>query len=100
MSAPMRREFGACPMKTCLSSHPQVMRSRLNFAAINSAARIALPALLARWAPGGVVRGSEYIARNPTRADRRLTIDALVSPSNVKQTPSTWSIIVNAYGKS
>ena len=58
-------------MKTCLSSHPQVMRSRLNFAAINSAARIALPALLARWVPGGVVRGSEYIALNPTRADRR-----------------------------
>ena len=43
---------------------------RLNFAAINSAALAALPSLLARWAPGGIVRRSEYIARNPTRADR------------------------------
>ena len=46
-------------------------RGRLNFPAINSAALAVLPSLLARWAPGGVVRGSEYIARNPTRADRK-----------------------------
>ncbi len=46
------------------------MRRRIDFEAINRAALAVLPSLLARWAPGGVVRGSEYIARNPTRADR------------------------------
>ena len=44
---------------------------RLDFPAINSAALAVLPSLLARWAPGGVVWGSEYIARNPTRTDRK-----------------------------
>ncbi len=42
-----------------------------NFEAINRAALAVLPSLLARWAPGGIVRGSEYVALNPTRADRR-----------------------------
>ena len=31
-----------------------------------------LPDLLARWLPGGRTEGSEYIAKNPMRADRRL----------------------------
>ncbi len=44
---------------------------RIDFAAVNAAALRVLPLLLARWAPGGVVRGSEYTVRNPTRADRR-----------------------------
>ncbi len=44
---------------------------QLDFQAINAVALSALPALLARWLPGGVVRGKEYIARNPRRADRR-----------------------------
>ena len=43
----------------------------IDFAAINRAALAVLPSLLARWAPGGIVRGSEYVALNPTRADRR-----------------------------
>ena len=43
----------------------------IDFAAINRAALAALPSLIARWAPGGIVRGSEYVALNPTRADRR-----------------------------
>jgi hypothetical protein len=47
------------------------MNRRLDFAAVNRAAMAHLPALLARWAPDGTVRGREYIARNPTRADRR-----------------------------
>src|SRR5215210_4527846 len=42
-----------------------------DFAAVNRAALDALPALLARWCPGGRVIGREYIALNPTRADRR-----------------------------
>jgi hypothetical protein len=44
---------------------------RLDFAAINRAALSALPALLARWLPGGHYRGAEYVARNPRRADHR-----------------------------
>ena len=43
----------------------------IDFDLINRAALAVLPSLLIRWAPGGTVQGSEYIARNPTRADRR-----------------------------
>ena len=46
------------------------MSSQVDFPAVNAAALAMLPSLLQRWAPGGVVRGSEYIVRNPTRADR------------------------------
>ncbi len=46
------------------------MAIAINFEAINRAALAVLPSLLARWAPGGTVRGSEYVALNPTRADR------------------------------
>ena len=42
----------------------------IDFAAINRAALAVLPSLLVRWAPGGIVCGSEYVALNPTRADR------------------------------
>ena len=45
--------------------------ANLDFGAINAAALAALPALLSRWLPDGHVRGVEYVARNPTRADRR-----------------------------
>ena len=37
---------------------------------INRAALASLPALLARWLPGGVQAGTEYTARNPKRNDR------------------------------
>jgi DNA primase len=47
------------------------MRGAIDFDGVNRAVLAVLPALLARWAPGGTVRGSEYVARNPTRADRR-----------------------------
>lgn len=42
----------------------------LDFAAINQAALASLPALLARWLPGGRVQGGEYVAINPRRHDR------------------------------
>jgi hypothetical protein len=45
-------------------------RQRPDFAAINAACLRMLPALLAQWLPGGQVRGAEYVARNPRRADR------------------------------
>ncbi len=44
---------------------------RIDFAAVNAAALRVLPSLLQRWVPGGVVRGAEYTALNPKRADRR-----------------------------
>ena len=44
---------------------------RIDFAAINRAALGALPALVSRWLPDGRVEGAEYVARNPTRTDRR-----------------------------
>ena len=44
---------------------------RLDFPAINRAALASLPALLRRWLPDGRLVGREYMARNPTRADRR-----------------------------
>ena len=43
---------------------------RLDFEAVSRAALSALPAILRRWLPDGHLRGSEYIARNPRRADR------------------------------
>ncbi len=45
--------------------------SQLDFAAINAAALARLPDILRRWLPDGRVEGGEYVARNPTRADRR-----------------------------
>jgi hypothetical protein len=42
-----------------------------SFAEINALALSVLPALLNRWLPDGVLRGREYTARNPKRADRR-----------------------------
>ncbi len=44
--------------------------NRLDFDAINAAARRDLRTLLTRWLPDGRVDGHEYEARNPRRADR------------------------------
>lgn len=44
---------------------------RPDFAAINAAALDRLPEILARWLPDGRIVGREYVARNPTRPDRR-----------------------------
>lgn len=45
--------------------------NRIDFHTINTAAKAALPALLARWLPDGKRHGREWVARNPTRADNR-----------------------------
>jgi hypothetical protein len=47
------------------------MGRALDFAKINAAALPALPALCARWLPGGKRIGREYVTLNPTRADKR-----------------------------
>ena len=46
--------------------------ANLDFKALNRLALQKLPAVLARFLPGGIMRGPEYIARNPTRTDRAL----------------------------
>jgi hypothetical protein len=48
-----------------------VGRDSVNFKAINEKALPYLPSLVQRWLPDGIRRGHEWIARNPTRADRR-----------------------------
>jgi hypothetical protein len=44
----------------------------LDFRTINHSAIQALPVLLKRWLPDGRQHGREYVARNPTRNDRRV----------------------------
>lgn len=44
---------------------------RVDFASINAAAIGALPAICARLLPGGKSIAAEYVARNPTRSDRK-----------------------------
>ena len=48
------------------------MRYALDFDGINRTALGVLPVLLRRWLPDGRHRGREYLARNPTRDDRKL----------------------------
>lgn len=43
----------------------------IDFGRINAAAMARLPDLLARWLPDGRRISGEWVARNPTRADRR-----------------------------
>jgi len=45
--------------------------TRIPFDRINAAALAALPAILNRFAPGGVIHGGEWEGRNPRRADRK-----------------------------
>jgi hypothetical protein len=47
------------------------MMTRIDFEAVNRAALRALPAVLSRWLPDGKRQGREFVAKNPTRADRR-----------------------------
>lgn len=45
--------------------------ANIDFEKINGAALEALPILLRRWLPDGRCHGWEWVARNPTRRDRR-----------------------------
>jgi hypothetical protein len=44
--------------------------SAFDFAKVNAAALRALPFILPRWLPDGKRHGREFVAKNPTRADR------------------------------
>ena len=48
-----------------------VEQNRIDFAAINAAAMRDLPTLLRRLLPDGQIRGREFLARNPRRADSK-----------------------------
>ena len=45
--------------------------SSVDFELVNRAAIHRLTEILERWLPDGRIEGREYVARNPTRADRR-----------------------------
>lgn len=45
--------------------------SRIDFATVNQAALRALPSYLSQWLPDGRIVSGEWVAKNPTRADRR-----------------------------
>lgn len=44
---------------------------RIDFGAVNAAALRVLPDLLRQWLPDGRLVNGEWVARNPTRQDRR-----------------------------
>jgi hypothetical protein len=46
------------------------MYKQVNFTLINAVALRALPLILSRWLPDGKRQGREFVAKNPTRADR------------------------------
>ena len=46
-------------------------RRRVDLHAVNQAALAKLPAILRQWLPDGRLLGDEWVARNPTRRDRR-----------------------------
>jgi hypothetical protein len=54
------------------SSPPAKIPGSIDFSYINRVALGALPQLLAKWLPRGRREGVEYVALNPTRADRHL----------------------------
>ena len=54
------------------SSPAAKSRGSIDFGYINRVALGALPQLLAKWLPRGRREGVEYVALNPTRADRHL----------------------------
>lgn len=45
-------------------------RDHIDFDAVNAAALRSLPELLSHWLSDGKMRGHEFVARNPRRADR------------------------------
>ena len=49
--------------------HSCAQEFQVSFEKTNAAALFVLLPILTRWLPDGVLRGQEYIARNPTRSD-------------------------------
>jgi hypothetical protein len=55
-----------------MRTRPANRMKRVDFGRIGCAAKGALPSLLRRWLPDGKQQGSEWVAINPRRNDRRL----------------------------
>lgn len=49
-----------------------MQNANLDFKSINGRTKSHIRSIVCHLLPGGAVRGQEYIARNPTRADRAL----------------------------
>ncbi len=58
-------------MTVCSQAASYPHARSLDFCRINEAALLVLPVLLSRWLPDGRRKGSEWVARNPRRADHR-----------------------------
>jgi hypothetical protein len=69
-------------------------RGRIDFGRINDVALQHLPRLLAHWLPDGRRWGNEWVARNPTRDDRK------IGSFSVNLTTGRWAdfAIANARG--
>jgi hypothetical protein len=57
---------------TTRTSHFRSTANQVDFEAVNRAAVLILPLILARWLPNGKRVGREYGALNPKRADQHL----------------------------
>jgi hypothetical protein len=59
-------------MSSYCTRRAHARKHSIDFLYINAEALAALPALLARWLPGGRFEGREYVALNPRRVDRHI----------------------------
>lgn len=71
MNEQVRTTATACASGSREPAKAGTFQVLLDFDGINRAALSHLPEILARWLPDGRLEGAEYVARNPTRADRR-----------------------------
>ena len=71
-SAPgVSRESAQRVVNTSKSKAFQHKKQVVSYENINARALSVLPLLLLRWLPGGIMRGCEYVVRNPKRADAK-----------------------------
>lgn len=57
--------------KRSATCHNRPLPNAIDFAGVDRAALVRLPEILTRWLPGGRIEGTEYVVRNPRRADHR-----------------------------
>ena len=72
MSADRFAKLSSTPRRRSFGQRSAPAQRRIDFMAINQAALASMPSVLQRLLPGGQLRGREYVALNPTRADRHL----------------------------
>ena len=68
--------------------HIGAVKGKIPFDLVNRVAIPAIPAILARLLAGGIVESREYVALNPTRADRRpARLKSTFEPANGLTSP-------------